>query len=294
MGNNNKTGFSFYNADTDRFQDIKIKRLKKDLRCDGFAVYEYILNEIYRVKGCFLEWDESTAFDVADYWGLKENVVNEIITYCCAVGLFDKELLSCERIITSPSIQSRYIDMCIRAKRKDIKIPEKYLIVPEEYIKIMEEYLKIPVKSRRVEKSRVKKNIESKDSLDDSGEFAFETVWEMYEKKGTSKVARSRWDKLTKPKKQLALNHIPLYVQATPNKKYRKNFETYINQEAWNDEIFTFDQNQNSDLGEGVWIENGKKYYGDKNNPKVIPMSAPKRPGKQFAYDRDKNNWTIL
>lgn len=291
MGNNNKTGFSFYNADTDRFQDIRIKRLKKDLGCNGFAVYEYILNEIYRVKGCFLVWDECTAFDVADYWGLKENVVNEIITYCCAVGLFDKELLSCERIITSPSIQSRYIDMCIRAKRKDIKIPEEYLIVPEEYLKIMEEYLEIPVKSRRVEKSRVEKNIESKDSLD---EFAFETVWAMYEKKGTSKVARSRWDKLPKTKKQLALKHIPLYVQATPDKKYRKNLETYINQEAWNDEIFTYAQDQNSDLGEGVWIENGKKYYGDKNNPREIPLSAPKRPGKQYAYDREKNSWTVL
>ena len=62
---NNKTGFPFYAADTDRFQDLRIKRLKKDMGCDGFAVYEYILNEIYRVKGCFLVWDENTAFDVA-------------------------------------------------------------------------------------------------------------------------------------------------------------------------------------------------------------------------------------
>jgi hypothetical protein len=133
--------------------------------------------------------------------------------------------------------------------------------------------------------------IESKDSFD---EFSFEAVWAMYEKKGTSKVARSRWDKLPKTKKQLALKHIPLYVQATPEKKYRKNFEKYLSQEAWNDEIFTFDQNKSSDLGEGVWVENGKKYYGDKNNPREIPMSAPKRPGKQYAYDREKNNWTIL
>lgn len=58
--------------------------------------------------------------------------------------------------------------------------------------------------------------IESKDSFD---EFSFEAVWAMYEKKGTSKVARSRWDKLPKTKKQLALKHIPLYVQATPEKK---------------------------------------------------------------------------
>ncbi|CUO98895.1 DUF4373 domain-containing protein [Bacteroides finegoldii] len=139
---NVKTGFLYYNSDTDRFKDIRIKRLKKDLGCDGFAVYEYLLNEIYRVQGCFLVWDESTAFDVAEYWGLKESKVNEIVRYCCAVGLFDKALLSNGNILTSPSIQSRYVEMCIRAKRKEIKIPEEYNIIPEECRIILEEYLK--------------------------------------------------------------------------------------------------------------------------------------------------------
>ena len=42
-----KNGFSYYKAETDRFQDIKIKRLKKKYGCDGYAVYQYALNEIY-------------------------------------------------------------------------------------------------------------------------------------------------------------------------------------------------------------------------------------------------------
>ena len=151
---NSKTGFSFYSADTDRFQDLRIKRLKKDFGCDGFAVYEYILNEIYRVKGCFLVWDESTAFDVADYWGLKETKVNEIVRYCCAVGLFDKALLSNGSVLTSPSIQSRYVDMCIRAKRKEIKIPEEYLKLPEESLKILEEYRKMQEGCRKVKNNK--------------------------------------------------------------------------------------------------------------------------------------------
>lgn len=136
---NNKTGFNYYNSDTDRYQDIKIKRLKKEFSCNGLAVYDYILNEIYRVKGCFLEWDESTAFDVSDYFGLKESVVNEIVKYCCAVGLFDKELYTNGRVITSLSIQQRYLEMCKKAKRTDFKIPEKYKIIPEQSSKIQEE-----------------------------------------------------------------------------------------------------------------------------------------------------------
>lgn len=154
---NNKTGFAYYNADTDRFQDIRIKRLKKERGCNGFAVYEYILTEIYRVKGSVLVWDENTAFDVAEYWGLKESQVNDIVNFCCACGLFDKDLFASVGILTSPSIQSRYVEMCIRAKRKEIKIPEECLKLPEESLKMMEEYLKLPEGCDKVKKSKVKK-----------------------------------------------------------------------------------------------------------------------------------------
>ena len=155
---NTKTGLLYYTSDTSRFRDdLRIKRLKKDMGCDGYAVYEYILNEIYRVGGCFLVWDESTAFDVAEYWGLKETKVNEIVRYCCAVGLFDKALLSNGNVLTSSSIQSRYVQMCIRAKRKDIRIPEQFDILPEESRKLLEESRKIPEVCRKVVK--VKKEI---------------------------------------------------------------------------------------------------------------------------------------
>lgn len=153
-----KIGLLYYNVDTDRFQDLRIKRLKKDMGCDGYAVYEYILNEIYRVRGCFLVWDESTAFDVAEYWGLKETKVNEIVRYCCAVGLFNKALLSNGSVLTSPSIQSRYVNMCIKAKRKEIIIPEEYDILPEQSRIILEEYRKITEECRKVKKNKVKKS----------------------------------------------------------------------------------------------------------------------------------------
>lgn len=155
---NTKTGLLYYTSDTNRFKDdLRIKRLKKDMGCDGYAVYEYILNEIYRVGGCFLVWDESTAFDVAEYWGLKETKVNEIVRYCCAVGLFDKALLSNGNVLTSSSIQSRYVNMCIRAKRKEIIIPEQFDILPEESRKLLEESRKMKEVCRKVVK--VKKEI---------------------------------------------------------------------------------------------------------------------------------------
>jgi uncharacterized protein YdaU (DUF1376 family) len=70
-------------------------------------------------------------------------------------------------------------------------------------------------------------------------ELSFENVWSMYGRKGNRKTSLRRWDGLPKKAKQLAARHIPRYVAATPEVQFRKNFETYINQEAWNDQIIT-------------------------------------------------------
>lgn len=154
----NKTGFIYYSVETDRYQDIRIKRLKKECGCIGLAVYDYLLCEIYRVKGCFLEWDESTVFDVSEYLGLKENTVKEIVSYCCSVGLFNKELLSSGNVLTSAAIQSRFIDWSKKAKRSNIVIPEKINILPEETDILPEERPKLQEESAqsKVKKSKVK------------------------------------------------------------------------------------------------------------------------------------------
>ena len=156
-----KSGFLFYTIDTDRYQDIKIKRLKREMNCEGIAVYDYILCEIYRVQGCYIDWDENTNFDVSDYFGLKETRVKEIVSYCCAVGLFNKELFTNERVLTSRSIQTRFAAACSRAKRKDTVIPEKLRLIPNNSVEtqiIPEEMPKTPEVLDNVKYSKEKKN----------------------------------------------------------------------------------------------------------------------------------------
>lgn len=130
-----KNGFSYYKAETDRFQDIKIKRLKKKYGCDGYAVYQYALNEIYRVDGSYIRWTEDQLFDCADYWGMNEERVKEIVDYCAEICLFDPVVWKMKCILTSRAIQSRYIDICKLAKKK-MYIPLDILLVePEQPMK---------------------------------------------------------------------------------------------------------------------------------------------------------------
>lgn len=118
-----KTGLSYYQAETDRFQDIKVKRLKKRYGCEGYAVYQYIQNEIYRVEGCYIRFTDDQLFDVSEYWCIDEDKVEQIIEYCTEVELFDAITWHTKRVLTSLDVQQRYLEICRRAKKKII-IPE--------------------------------------------------------------------------------------------------------------------------------------------------------------------------
>ena len=152
---NIKTGLAYYTVDTDRYMDIRIKRLKKALGCDGIAVYDYLLCEIYRDKGYFFEWNDNSVFDVAEYFGLKETKVKGIVEFCASVGLFSKVLLG-SGVLTSKSIQQRYVTMCNRAKRKETSIREDLLLIKltEECPKLTEECPKLTEVCDKEKKSK--------------------------------------------------------------------------------------------------------------------------------------------
>lgn len=78
--------------------------------------------------------------------------------------------------------------------------------------------------------------------------YSFDVFWELYDKKvGKKESLIKKWLKLSDLERELAMGYIPKYKLATPDKKYRKNPETFLNQKAWNDElIFENQQNENN------------------------------------------------
>jgi len=140
MARPTKSGLAYFNIDTDRYQDTRIKRLKHKHGLAGMAVYDYLLCEIYRDKGFFIDWNEDAAFIVTEYFDVEETLVKEIVNYCAEVGLFDKDILA-RGMLTSKSIQTRYVLICKNAKRKDADklIPEEINLIPEDTEIITEE-----------------------------------------------------------------------------------------------------------------------------------------------------------
>ena len=69
-------------------------------------------------------------------------------------------------------------------------------------------------------------------------EYTFERAWNLYEKKvGCKDKLEKKWNSMSKKDRKAAIEYIPLYVIATEDKKYRKNFQTFLNQRGWEDEL---------------------------------------------------------
>lgn len=77
----------------------------------------------------------------------------------------------------------------------------------------------------------------TKNKSDNNNNNEFDLVWDMYGKKGNKKTSLSKFTNLKDSEKKLMAKHLPEYIKSKPEKQYRKNLETYINQECWNDEI---------------------------------------------------------
>jgi hypothetical protein len=70
-----------------------------------------------------------------------------------------------------------------------------------------------------------------------AGDVAFEDWWSLYDKKCGRKDCEKKWSRLSLEEKEACLAATPAYVASTPDKQFRKNPLSYLNQKAWNDEI---------------------------------------------------------
>jgi len=68
--------------------------------------------------------------------------------------------------------------------------------------------------------------------------ISFDTWWDLYDKKVGSKTKlQNKWNKLSDDQRTQAIKHTKEYKIAQPDKQYRKNPDTYLNNESFYDEI---------------------------------------------------------
>jgi hypothetical protein len=139
-----------------------------------------------------------------------------------------------------------YIDVEYIRKGKEII---KRFIRPTELLSGINEMTKM---SRGSDKRRIdsgdKSGVENiNKDINKNKEYIgvpFERFWEAYDKKvGEKNKVKKKWGALTLETQNKILAHIPKYKLAQPNKQYRKNPETYLNNKSWEDEIIASSTN---------------------------------------------------
>lgn len=74
---------------------------------------------------------------------------------------------------------------------------------------------------------------------------AFNIFWDAYDKKQGLEACEKKFLKLSKEVIEKILEVVPHYVKSTPDKKYRKQPSTWLNNKGWNDEIINNNNHSN-------------------------------------------------
>lgn len=74
--------------------------------------------------------------------------------------------------------------------------------------------------------------------------YTWEQFWNDYDKKtGDQSRLIPKWMKLSDAERELIKAYIPKYKKAQPNKKFRKNPGTFLNNKTWYDELIDYTKN---------------------------------------------------
>ncbi|WP_082212086.1 DUF4373 domain-containing protein [Parabacteroides timonensis] len=111
-----KKGLDYFPVDTDIFENIQVRKLKSRYKASGFLVYFTILCDVYKKEGYFLQLSDDYVYDLSDRIGETEERVQEVIEFCLQADLFNRQKYELYKVITSKSIQVRYIQAQKRCK----------------------------------------------------------------------------------------------------------------------------------------------------------------------------------
>jgi hypothetical protein len=88
------------------------------------------------------------------------------------------------------------------------------------------------------------KNVKKGKNEKNDSAYPFDSFWNDYAKKIDRKRAESLYSKINEDDRIAIKSHIPEYLKAQPDPKYRKDPTTYLRGENWNDEIVAPNQKQ--------------------------------------------------
>lgn len=121
-----KEKLTYFSFDTSFFQDEKIEYLDAEIPHLGPYVFIQLLCKIY-TNSYFLEWKEKQTKMMARKTGIDQDVIINTVNVSINEGLFCKDIYEKYGVLTSKSIQERYV-MAVN-RRKCVQMIKEYLLI---------------------------------------------------------------------------------------------------------------------------------------------------------------------
>lgn len=218
----------FFSHDYNSRNDPKMSNLRMKEGMEGVGIYWCIVEELYEEGGyVMLSECERIAYDLrvkADK--VKRIVINYLLFRNDGIKFWSESALR--------RIEAR--------NAKSVKAKESAL---ERWNKRKVDANALPSDSDsnaiKERKGKDKKEEERKGHETAEAEVCvwptFGDFWDAYGKKKGKTKCELKFKKISQEAREKIMDHVPRYVESTPEVQYRKDPLTYLNGECWNDEI---------------------------------------------------------
>jgi len=274
-GRNKKTTAEYFSHDVDASSDEKLIYLESLFGHTGYALYFKFLERMARSDGFKIEWNNIKKAIYASEFNISVTEIDKFVSESCrheikAFKIEDGMMFSSGLLKRmQPLLEKREYNRKKYEEKKANEIKDKAISVTDKTISVTEMIQSKGKESKGKERKVKNKSTlplpqvekqDSKNIIDD-----FKDFWVMYNKPVDKKKCAAKWKKLKKEEKQIVFDNLPGYVLATPDKQYRKNPCTWLNNESWKNE-----------LPKGSKNEKAKNYTGKDTRPPILEDRMPK------------------
>lgn len=233
-----KKGLDYFSHDTDASTSREIEYLEAKYGLIGYALFLKILEKVYGHEGYFVPWVEIDAAIFAKHCGVEKQLLDEVVETCLELDLFSRCIYDANKVLTSASIQRRYLQATVQ--RANVKISPTYNLI-KTYIddKNQEEQTRSGVSTTGNSPEGELSTSESAQSKVKNKNIVerFEKIWSKYPVKDGKKAALNHFKASVKTEEDwLAINGaLEHYLSMLATEEWRrpKNGSTWFNN--WRD-----------------------------------------------------------
>lgn len=205
----------YFSHDYNARNDEKIKRLIRKHGMQGYGVFWSIVEDLYNNANALRTDYEGIAYDLRSDSDLVASVVNDFDLF-----IFDGDFFG------SNSVQERLDqrnDKSAKARKSASYRWDNANAMQTQY-------------DSNAKKERKGKEIKGKEIKEIN--ISFDIFWDLYDKKvGDKEKLKKKWESMQDLERQSIIDYIPRYKITQPDKKFRKDPQTFFNNKSWNDEL---------------------------------------------------------